>query len=137
MDAPHCRSCRVTSRRPSIDIAKAVIGSPVSAYAAVFIGEAILFLVSAVVAGRIGALAKGTPRPIVEKLAAWFNTIIEIPRGSNNKYEVDKETGMIALDRVAHTAQDFPFDYGCQSGQRRKLYLLCPLSGWSKQRQHR
>lgn len=41
-----------------------------------------------------------------------INTIIEINRGSKNKYEVDKETGLIALDRVAHTAQDFPFDYG-------------------------
>jgi inorganic pyrophosphatase len=41
-----------------------------------------------------------------------INVIIEINRGSKNKYEVDKETGLIALDRVAHTAQDFPFDYG-------------------------
>lgn len=41
-----------------------------------------------------------------------INTIIEINRGSKNKYEIDKETGIIALDRVAHTAQDFPFDYG-------------------------
>lgn len=41
-----------------------------------------------------------------------INAIIEINKGSKNKYEVDKETGMIALDRVAHTAQDFPFDYG-------------------------
>lgn len=41
-----------------------------------------------------------------------MNVIIEINKGSKNKYEVDKETGMIALDRVAHTAQDFPFDYG-------------------------
>ncbi len=40
------------------------------------------------------------------------NVIIEIPRGSKNKYEIDKETGLIALDRVAYTAQDFPFDYG-------------------------
>lgn len=40
------------------------------------------------------------------------NTIIEINKGSKNKYEIDKETGLIALDRVAHTAQDFPFDYG-------------------------
>lgn len=40
------------------------------------------------------------------------NVIIEINKGSKNKYEIDKETGMIALDRVAHTAQDFPFDYG-------------------------
>ncbi len=41
-----------------------------------------------------------------------MNVIIEIPRNSKNKYEIDKETGMIALDRVMHTAQDYPFDYG-------------------------
>ncbi len=41
-----------------------------------------------------------------------INTIIEINRGSKNKYEIDKETGLIALDRVAHSSQDFPFDYG-------------------------
>lgn len=41
-----------------------------------------------------------------------INVIVEINRGSKNKYEIDKETGLIALDRVAHTAQDFPFDYG-------------------------
>lgn len=41
-----------------------------------------------------------------------MNVIVEINKGSKNKYEVDKETGLIALDRVAHTAQDFPFDYG-------------------------
>ncbi len=41
-----------------------------------------------------------------------LNVIIEIPKGSKNKYEIDKKTGLIALDRVAHTAQDFPYDYG-------------------------
>jgi inorganic pyrophosphatase len=41
-----------------------------------------------------------------------MNVIIEIPRGSRNKYEIDKESGMIALDRVLHTAQTYPFDYG-------------------------
>ncbi len=41
-----------------------------------------------------------------------MNVIVEINKGSKNKYEVDKATGLIALDRVAHTAQDFPFDYG-------------------------
>lgn len=40
------------------------------------------------------------------------NTIIEIQKLSKNKYEIDKETGLIALDRVMHTAQDYPFDYG-------------------------
>ena len=44
--------------------------------------------------------------------AEKINTIIEINKGSKNKYEVDKTTGLIALDRVSHTTQDFPFDYG-------------------------
>lgn len=41
-----------------------------------------------------------------------MNVIVEIPKFSKNKYEIDKETGLIALDRVMHTAQDYPFDYG-------------------------
>jgi inorganic pyrophosphatase len=44
--------------------------------------------------------------------AEEMNVIIEIPKFSKNKYEIDKETGLIALDRVMHTAQDYPFDYG-------------------------
>ncbi len=41
-----------------------------------------------------------------------MTTIIEINKGSKNKYEIDKKTGLIALDRVMHTSQDYPFDYG-------------------------
>lgn len=41
-----------------------------------------------------------------------MNVIIEIPKGSHNKYEIDKKTGVIKLDRVMHSAQDYPFDYG-------------------------
>ena len=41
-----------------------------------------------------------------------INVVIEINKGSKNKYEIDKQTGLIALDRVMHTGQDFPFDYG-------------------------
>lgn len=41
-----------------------------------------------------------------------MNVIIEIPKFSKNKYEIDKETGLIALDRAMKTAQDYPFDYG-------------------------
>lgn len=44
--------------------------------------------------------------------AEEINVIVEINKGSKNKYEVDKETGLISLDRVLHSAQDFPFDYG-------------------------
>jgi inorganic pyrophosphatase len=41
-----------------------------------------------------------------------FNVIIEIPKGSKNKYEIDKKTGLIKLDRAMKTTQDYPFDYG-------------------------
>ena len=44
--------------------------------------------------------------------AEVMNVIIEIPKFSKNKYEIDKETGLIALDRVMHSSQDYPFDYG-------------------------
>lgn len=38
--------------------------------------------------------------------------IIECPRGTKNKYEIDKDTGLITLDRAMRTAQDYPTDYG-------------------------
>jgi inorganic pyrophosphatase len=47
-----------------------------------------------------------------EKAPDQFNTIIEIPKGSKNKYEIDKKTGLIKLDRAMKSAQDYPFDYG-------------------------
>ena len=50
--------------------------------------------------------------PLGEKAPEQFNVIIEIPRGSKNKYEIDKETGLIKLDRAMKTSQDYPFDYG-------------------------
>lgn len=50
--------------------------------------------------------------PIGKDVPESFNAIIEIPKGSHNKYEIDKETGMIALDRANYTATPYPFDYG-------------------------
>lgn len=41
-----------------------------------------------------------------------MTVIVEINKGSHNKYEIDKKTGLIALDRAMHTAQSFPYDYG-------------------------
>lgn len=41
-----------------------------------------------------------------------FNVIIEIPKNSYNKYEIDKETGLIALDRANYSYAPYPFDYG-------------------------
>lgn len=47
-----------------------------------------------------------------EKAPQEFNVIVECPKGSKNKYEIDKETGLIKLDRAMKTSQDYPFDYG-------------------------
>jgi inorganic pyrophosphatase len=41
-----------------------------------------------------------------------MNVIIENPRGSKNKYEIEKQLGILKLDRVLHTAQDYPVEYG-------------------------
>ncbi|ABL77546.1 inorganic diphosphatase [Thermofilum pendens] len=38
--------------------------------------------------------------------------VIEIPMGSNVKYEIDKESGMVFVDRVLFTSMVFPFNYG-------------------------
>ena len=40
-----------------------------------------------------------------------FNCIVEISKGSHNKYEIDKETGLIALDRANYNSAPYPFDY--------------------------
>jgi inorganic pyrophosphatase len=42
----------------------------------------------------------------------WIPVIVEIPRGSRNKYEMDKETGRIFLDRVLFSSVHYPTDYG-------------------------
>ena len=39
-------------------------------------------------------------------------SVIEIPLGSSNKYELDKETGLLKLDRVLHSAVYYPANYG-------------------------
>jgi inorganic pyrophosphatase len=41
-----------------------------------------------------------------------FPVIIEIPKGSKNKYELDKETGLLRLDRVLYSSVHYPADYG-------------------------
>ncbi len=40
------------------------------------------------------------------------DVLIEIPQGSQNKYEVDHETGRIRLDRVLHSSMHYPTEYG-------------------------
>ena len=45
-------------------------------------------------------------------IATAFPVVIEIPKGSTNKYELDKETGLLRLDRVLYSAVHYPADYG-------------------------
>lgn len=47
-----------------------------------------------------------------ENVPDIINVIVECPKGTKNKYEIDKETGLIKLDRAMKSAQDYPFDYG-------------------------
>jgi len=46
------------------------------------------------------------------RMPAWVEAVIEIPRGSRNKYELDKTTGVIRLDRVLYSSVHYPADYG-------------------------
>jgi inorganic pyrophosphatase len=41
-----------------------------------------------------------------------FNVVIEIPYGSQNKYELDPKTGAVFLDRVLYSSEFYPFNYG-------------------------
>ena len=41
-----------------------------------------------------------------------FICVIEIPKGSKKKYELDKQTGLIILDRILHTSTHYPANYG-------------------------
>ena len=41
-----------------------------------------------------------------------LNVVIEIPRGSRNKYELDKETGLFRFDRLLYSSVHYPGEYG-------------------------
>jgi inorganic pyrophosphatase len=47
-----------------------------------------------------------------DKAPKEFHTIIEIPAGSSVKYELDKKSGLIKLDRVLYSAVYYPANYG-------------------------
>lgn len=51
-----------------------------------------------------------------EPLLAAYDVVIEIPKGSRNKFEVDHETGRVYLDRVLFTTFVYPTDYGFFEG---------------------
>jgi inorganic pyrophosphatase len=45
-----------------------------------------------------------------------IEVVVEIPRGSRNKYELDKERGVMRLDRVLFSSVHYPTDYGYITG---------------------
>eukprot|EP00667_Euglena_gracilis_P001590 EG_transcript_1590 len=59
---------------------------------------------------------------------------IECPKGANNKYEFDDETGCVRLDRVLHSAVFYPYDYGfiprtlCGDGDPLDILVLSTFS---------
>ncbi|MBI5856693.1 MAG: inorganic diphosphatase [Sphingobacteriales bacterium] len=47
-----------------------------------------------------------------EKAPATVHALIEIPQGSRSKYEVDKATGLLKLDRIIYSSFQYPINYG-------------------------
>jgi len=47
-----------------------------------------------------------------DDIARHFSAVIEIPKGSKVKYELDKATGLLSVDRVLHSAVHYPANYG-------------------------
>jgi len=66
-----------------------------------------------------------------ENLPREFNAIIEIPLGSNIKYEMDKVSGMIRVDRILYSAVFYPANYGfipqtlAEDGDPLDVLVLC------------
>jgi inorganic pyrophosphatase len=60
-----------------------------------------------------------------------FIAVIEIPKGSKNKYELDKESGMLLLDRILYTSTHYPANYGfiprtlSEDGDPLDVLVLC------------
>src|SRR5687768_18386935 len=50
--------------------------------------------------------------PIGDAAPEEFPTLIEIPKGSKVKYELDKETGLLKVDRVLYSSVRYPANYG-------------------------
>lgn len=68
------------------------------------------------------------------KAPGTVNAMIEIPQGSRAKYEVDKDTGLLKLDRVIYSSFQYPINYGFipqtlgQDGDPLDILVLCSQS---------
>lgn len=65
-----------------------------------------------------------------EHCAEYFNVVIEIPRGSKVKYELDKPTGLLRVDRILYSSVIYPANYGfiprsyCEDGDPLDVLVL-------------
>ncbi len=50
--------------------------------------------------------------PVGDNAPEEFNVIVEIPKGSKVKYELDKETGLLLVDRILYSSVVYPSNYG-------------------------
>lgn len=63
-----------------------------------------------------------------------FIAVIEIPKGSKQKYELDKKTGLLILDRILYTSTHYPANYGfiphtlAEDGDPLDVLVLCSES---------
>jgi inorganic pyrophosphatase len=53
----------------------------------------------------------------------YVNAVIEIPQGSKAKFEIDKKSGLIKLDRVLFSAVHYPFHYGKKKLLKKIIYF--------------
>ncbi len=72
--------------------------------------------------------------PIEEPVDVSFPAVIEIPKGSKVKYELDKASGLLKVDRVLFSAVHYPANYGflprtyCDDGDPLDVLVLCQES---------
>lgn len=70
---------------------------------------------------------------IGETAPAFVNGIIEIPKNTRAKYELDKESGMLILDRVIYSSMHYPANYGfipktyCDDGDPLDILILTQI----------
>jgi inorganic pyrophosphatase len=68
-----------------------------------------------------------------DEIPSFVNAIIEIPKGSKAKYEIDKESGLIKLDRVLFSSVMYPANYGfipktyCDDKDPLDILVLCSV----------
>ena len=86
--------------------------------------------------GRYAASHPWHDLDIGEEAPAMFNAVIEIPRGSKVKYELDKATGMMFVDRILYSSVVYPHNYGfipqtlCEDNDPLDVLVIMQVGIW-------